>query len=272
MRLIKTLTFSFPMALLVTSIVAQGQDAPVPLIPETLPVAARNSLTLVRTQLLNRVTAVNEKVDAFNASCGSVPATNTALIASCTERYKAISAESTAVDDDKKRFAVQLDSAVGASVPASGALPANSAIEQLRNSGKESTGRLFDGGVAHDDAVVDTKLPNVATPAAAAALNPKLASSKDYRAAATKLTNAQSVADTLNKKMTDLQDQQKASPTPERQIAISNLSAQTSQANGAVAIAKNNLDTVKKKIESGPAIIVDDTPGQEQSTPKPDSK
>jgi hypothetical protein len=180
--------------------------------------------------------------------------------------------QSAAVDEDKKRFAVQLDSAVGASVPAAGALPAKSAIEQLRNSGKESTGRLFDGGGAHDDAMVDAKLPNVATPAAAAAPDPRLAKSKDYRAAATTLAKVQTLADTLNKKMTDLQDQQKASPTPERQIAISNLSVQTSQANGAVAIAKNNLDTVKKKIESGPAIIVDDAPSQAQSTPKPDSK
>jgi len=37
--------------------------------------------------------------------------------------------------------------------------------------------------------------------------------------------------------MTTLQDQQKSSPTPQRQIEIFNLSAQVTQANGAVTIA-----------------------------------
>jgi len=156
------------------------------------------------------------------------------------------------------------------SVTMTGALPAKSAKEQLLNSTKETTGQLFDNGKSHDDAVVDAKLPNVATPAAATALDPRLARSKDYQAAATTLANAQTLADTLNKKMTDLQDQQKVSPTPERQIAISDLSAQTSQANGSVAVAKNNLDIVKKKV-IGPAIVVDDSPiGHAQSTAKPD--
>lgn len=46
------------------------------------------------------------------------------------------------------------------------------------------------------------------------------------------------------------------------------------QATGALTIAKNNLDTVKKKIiESGPAIIVDDSQaGPAQSKPAPKSQ
>lgn len=140
-----------------------------------------------------------------------------------------------------------------------GAIPAGSAREQLFNSGKETTGQLFDGGRAHDDATINARWPDVATPSAQP-VDARFANDKDYQAATTDLTNAQAAADTLNKKMTGLQDQQQRSPTPERQIEISNLSAQANQAKGAVVIAAGNLDAVKKKIvKDGPAIIVDDT-------------
>lgn len=160
-------------------------------------------------------------------------------------------------------------------VGSSKGLRSNSAKEQLFNSGRETTGELFDNGKAHDDNNVDTSLPDVGTPSAQARpLDVKLARDKDYQAAATELTQAQSKADTVNKKMAELQGQQKAGPTPERQIEISNLSAQASVANGAVVLAQNNLDTVKKKIiESGPAIIVEDsTPAPAQPTVAPESK
>jgi hypothetical protein len=165
--------------------------------------------------------------------------------------------------------------APAATVAKTAALPSNSAKVQLTNSGNGTTGQLFDGGKAHDDAVVDARLPNVATPSSqAAALEVKLARDKGYQAATADLTKAQATADAVNKKMANLQEQQKASPTPERQIEISNLSGQASQANGAVAIATNNLDSVKKKIiESGPAIVVDDnTQDPGQSKPASDSK
>ena len=140
------------------------------------------------------------------------------------------------------------------------AIKSDSAKGQLFNSLKESIGQLFDNGRSHDgDGVpVDPKMGDVATPSAQA-VDPRFAKSADYQTAAKDLTSAQATAETLNRKMTTLQDQQKSSPTPQRQIEIFNLSAQVTQANGAVTIATNNLDTVKKKItKDGPAIVVDD--------------
>jgi hypothetical protein len=154
------------------------------------------------------------------------------------------------------------------------AIEASSAKEQLFNSRFESTGRLFDNGQGPDDAELDPKLkeklPDVATPSAQP-LDPRLAKSQDYRTAAMDLAKAQIQAETLNRKMTDLEDQQKTSPSPERQIEISNLSAQVSQAKGALTIATNKLDAVKKKvIEEGPAIVVDDSaPASRDATPAP---
>lgn len=135
---------------------------------------------------------------------------------------------------------------------------AGSAREQLFNSRFESTGQLFDNGRAHDDAAVDAKLADVTTPLAQA-VEARFARNKDYQAAASELAKTQAVADALNKKMAELVSQQSASPTPERQTEIYNLSGQVHQASGAVAIATTNLDTVKKKIiKDGPAIVVDD--------------
>jgi tetratricopeptide (TPR) repeat protein len=143
-------------------------------------------------------------------------------------------------------------------VTVEGAKEAGSAREQLFNSRFESTGQLFDNGRAHDDAAVDAKLANVATPLAQA-VEARFARNKDYQAAASELARTQAAADALNKKMADLVTQQSASPTPERQTEIYNLSGQVHQASGAVAIATTNLDTVKKKIiQEGPAIVVDD--------------
>lgn len=271
-RISRALALSL-LALSLGASVIQAQDVSFPQVPATLPPAVITRLTLLRRQLLDRLEAHNRKVEAFNARCGQVQS-GTALFSECTQKDKELSAEDATLIEDKKGFAAQLNSTVGGSEPPAGALPANSAKEQLLNSGKETTGQLFDNGKAHDDAVVDARLPNVATPAAATPLDPRFAKSKDYQAAAATLTKAQTLADTLNKKITDLQDQQKASPTPARQIEIYNLSAQTNQATGALTIAKNNLDTVKKKIiESGPAIIVDDSQaGPAQSKPAPKSQ
>jgi len=153
-------------------------------------------------------------------------------------------------------------------VPVEGAKDAGSAREQLFNSRFESTGQLFDGGRAHDDATVDAKLANVPTPLAQA-VEARFARNKDYQAAASELARTQAAADALNKKMADLVSQQSASPTPERQTEIYNLSGQVHQASGAVAIATTNLDTVKKKIiQEGPAIVVDDgAPAAAQPNP-----
>jgi hypothetical protein len=271
-RLSRALALSM-LALSLGSSVVQAQDVSFPQIPATLPVAVINRLTVLRTQLLDRLEAHNRKVEAFNARCGQVQS-GTALFSECTQKDKELSAEDATLIEDKKGFAAQLNSDVNCPGAPAGALSATSAKEQLFNSGKETTGDLFDGGTAHDDACVDARSPNVAPPAAATPLDPRFAKSKDYQAAAATLTNVQILAETLNKKITGLQDQQKASPTPARQIEIYNLSAQTNQANGAVAIARNNLDTVKKKIiESGPAIIVDDSQaGPAQSKPAPKSQ
>ena len=48
--------------------------------------------------------------------------------------------------------------------------------------------------------------------------------------------------------MARLKQEQKASPTQARQIEISNLSVQTTRANGAVAIAANDVSIVKQNI------------------------
>lgn len=153
-------------------------------------------------------------------------------------------------------------------VKVTGAPETNSAREQLFNSRFESTGQLFDNGRGHDDAAVDGKLANVATPPAQA-IDARFAKNKDYQAAATELGKMQAVTDALNKKMADLLNQQNASPTPHRQVEIYNLSGQLHQASGAVAIATANLDTVKKKIiQDGPAIVVDDSaPAATQPAP-----
>jgi tetratricopeptide (TPR) repeat protein len=163
------------------------------------------------------------------------------------------------------------------------AIPSDSARGQLFNSGKETTGLLFDNGRAHDDAVVDATLPNVETPSAQGTpLDARLAQDKDYQAAVIDLTRARAEADALNRKMTDLQDQQKASPTQERQIEISNLSAQTNQANGAVVIATEHAAIVQKIIRTFtvlPAAGTQETPVTThppkpgaQSIPAPDPK
>lgn len=153
-------------------------------------------------------------------------------------------------------------------VEVKGAKEAGSAREQLFNSRFESTGQLFDNGRGHDDAAVDAKLANVATPLAQA-VEARFAKNKDYQAAASELVTTQAAADALNKKMADLLSQQNANPTPERQTEIYNLSGQLHQASGAVAIATTNLDTVKKKIiQEGPAIVVDDgAPAAPQPAP-----
>ncbi len=101
-------------------------------------------------------------------------------------------------------------------------------------------------------------MANVPTPLAQA-VEARFARNKDYQTAASELARTQAVADALNKKMAELVSKQSASPTPERQTEIYNLSGQVHQASGAVAVATANLDTVKKQIiKDGPATVVDD--------------
>jgi hypothetical protein len=143
-------------------------------------------------------------------------------------------------------------------VKAEGAIKSNSAKGQLLNSVRETTGQLFDNGRAHDDTTVNARFPDIATPPSQSP-DVRFANNKDYQAAATELARTQIAAETLNKKMATLLEQQKTSPTPERQAEIYNLSGQLHEAGGAVAIATNNIETVKKKIiQEGPAIVVDD--------------
>lgn len=126
MQLTKALSLGILLAFSCSPIVARAQDAPVPLIPETLPQAVRNELAVVRTPLVARVDAYNQKVDAFNSACGHIQPTDSALIASCTQKFQAMSAEGAALENDKKRFAAQLNVAVTAPnpVPAGSPSPA----------------------------------------------------------------------------------------------------------------------------------------------------
>ena len=107
-------TLNILLALSLSASAVQGQDAPVPKIPETLPLAARNRLTVVRAPLLDRVGAHNRKVEDFNSRCGRIPAVNTALAAACGKEYQIMTGEEKALVEDKRRFAAQLDSSVAA--------------------------------------------------------------------------------------------------------------------------------------------------------------
>ena len=231
----------------------QAQDAPLAQIPTTLPPSEIKRLAGVRAQLMDRLGAHNQEVDAFNSRCGTVQG-NTPLFGECVKEDKALSAELETLTEDKKSFAVAVRSASDQAACAAASGAAANAKGISDEEAKLLSNSQFDTGCRVEYVPLPLK-PSGATP-----LDPRFAKDKDYQAAATELTKAQTLADTLNQKMKDLQDQQKASPTPERQIEIYDLSAQTNRENGAVAIAKINLDTVKKKIISGPAIIVGGSP------------
>lgn len=145
--------------------------------------------------------------------------------------------------------------------------PPSSATRQLLQSGSETTGKLFDGSnkALPSDAVADGRLLNVATPAAQP-LDEKYAGNTDYQVSSAKLAKDKTAAELLNNEQDNLEALQKANPTPENQIKLSDLSARVIQANGAVRIDENNITAVKKRIDGGPAIIVGDT--SPQKTPQ----
>ena len=143
---------------------------------------------------------------------------------------------------------------------AAGALAASSAKGQLINgtSGGETLGQLFDNRSGPAEATVIARIPGAATPAAQpAALDPRLASNKDYQAAAATLATAKAAAEALKERQADLEERQSKSPTPERQIELYNLSGQVSVANGTYIQAENKLAVVKKTIMAPPVIIED---------------
>jgi hypothetical protein len=110
-HLARGFTLSILIAFSVSSTVAQ--DVSLSPIPATLPPAVIDKLAAVRTELLNRLEAHNQKVDAFNSSCAQVEV-NTALFSECTQKDKALSAEAATLVEDKKGFAAQLNSAIAA--------------------------------------------------------------------------------------------------------------------------------------------------------------
>src|SRR5271169_1791323 len=82
--LARTLALSILVALSLGAGVALGQDVSLPQIPATLPPAALDRLTVVRSELLGRLEAHNQKVDTFNSKCGQVQP-GTALFSECTQ-------------------------------------------------------------------------------------------------------------------------------------------------------------------------------------------
>ena len=105
----------FAVALSVAASVARAQDASVPKIPPTLPLATRNMLDGVRGPLLARVSDHNKKVADFNSRCAQLRSTDAApLIAACRTENGVLVAEERSVIAEKQRFAAQIDSAVAA--------------------------------------------------------------------------------------------------------------------------------------------------------------
>lgn len=115
-QLARRLTLSILIAFSVGSTAAQ--DVSLSPIPATLPPAVIDKLTAVRTQLLNRLEAHNQKVDAFNSACGQVQP-DTAQFTECVQQDKSLSAEASTLVEDKKAFAAQLNSAIAANTVAS---------------------------------------------------------------------------------------------------------------------------------------------------------
>jgi|SRR5450756_94005 len=224
---------------------------------------------IAATNVQQTVQGLAQSLSAAPASAGAAPSGGLPFMASNpatpAQPGSAASSGSTVQLNPGARLEAAAPEVKGAE-----AIKATSAKGQLFNSGKETTGQLFDNGRAHDDATVDARFPNIATPAAQSP-DARFTKNKDYQAAATELARTQIAAETLNKKMATLLEQQKTSPTPERQTEIYNLSGQLHEAGGAVAIATNNVETVKKKIiQEGPAIVVDDDKaGAGQSAPAP---
>ena len=111
MRLTKVLMLGIALAPLFGLPDSRAQDAPVPAIPKTLPQTVRDELDGARAPLLARIDAYSQKVDAFESACGHVPTAATAQIASCRQKLQAMDAEAAALENDKKRFAAQLNAA-----------------------------------------------------------------------------------------------------------------------------------------------------------------
>lgn len=106
---------SVPLALSFFAGVLQAQtDVDVPMIPETLPLSARNKLAAIRTPLIASLKAHNLWVDKFMPNCGRIKADETERIAACGKEYQLIFADSVALVNRKTQFSAQLDSSIAA--------------------------------------------------------------------------------------------------------------------------------------------------------------
>jgi len=121
-----------------------AQDAPVPEIPDSLPSSARFGLDIIRGQLLRDLAEYNTRVDVFNAACGHIDPKNTALLASCTEKYHMMTAVAGALEENKKEFAAQLDAEVFA-VRSDISGPPASPEQRLQNADKLAIKREIEG-------------------------------------------------------------------------------------------------------------------------------
>ena len=96
------------------------EDVPIPLVPEVLPLDARNALGQARQQVVARVEAYNATGRAFTSRCGRVPADDSARIAACGSEFAKLNAEADALVEAKQRFAADLAAAVAADAGCAG--------------------------------------------------------------------------------------------------------------------------------------------------------
>ena len=144
MRYPRAFAFIVLIVLTLGAAAALAQDAPVPEISDSLPSSAHFGLSIIRGQLLSDLAEYNKRVDLFNAACGRIDPKDTALIASCTEKYHIMTDVAAALEKNKKEFAAQLDAEVFA-VKNDMSGPPASPEQRLQNADKLAIKREIEG-------------------------------------------------------------------------------------------------------------------------------
>jgi len=96
-------------------VAAAGAQAPLPIVPAWLPPALRDSLNTRRDTLAARSAEFAATGRAFNARCGTLPATATQAIAACAADQDRMRAELSVIMMNKRVFIERIDSLTKAS-------------------------------------------------------------------------------------------------------------------------------------------------------------
>ncbi len=92
------------LVLLLSAFIVHAQEVIIPHIPPEWPLNSYNAMTRSRDTLVKHLREYDQKVNDFNARCGSIKADNTALISACQKESDRLDIESASIDKERDRF------------------------------------------------------------------------------------------------------------------------------------------------------------------------